>query len=457
MKHLHFVGIGGMGMGTLASLMLSKGYQVSGSDLKENQLTSHLKRQGALIHIGHSVGNIDHPDRVIYSSAIKRDHPEIREARRQKIPVQRRAKLLAQLVNAQTGITVAGAHGKTTTTAMIAQVLLNAGLDPTTMVGGVVKESLNHAHLGSGKYFVAEVDESDGSFLFFKPAFSVVTNIDYEHLDYYKNWKNILKAYQRFLQQTKKGGCVFAYGDDRRLRTLLFGGKIDFVTYGTKEGNDLRAGNIALNGPSTAFDCFLKRKKLGSIRLHVPGEHNILNALAGVAVGHKLGIDFRVIQESLKGFRGVERRFQWKADIADILVVDDYGHHPTEIISTLKTARSLGKKRLITVFQPHRYSRTKYLWKEFAKSLSLSDYLILTDIYAASEKPMKGVTAEELFEEIKAVKGLKAVYLKKELICRHLLDLIGPGDLVIFLGAGDITHIGEDFVEKLRKQFRGST
>ena len=450
MKHFHFIGIGGMGMGNLASLMLAKGYKVSGSDIKESPLISHLRARGAFIYIGHAAQNIDHPDCVVYSSAVERDNPEIREARRKKIPIQKRAQLLAQLVNAQIGITVAGAHGKTTTSAMIAQLLLNAGFNPTTMVGGMMKESFDHAHLGSGKYFVAEVDESDGSFLFFKPTFSVVTNIDYEHLDYYRNWENILKAYQRFIRQTKKGGCVFAYGEDQRLKKILSGEKIDFVMYGTKKNDDFYASNVALNGYSTSFDCFLKRKNLGTIQLNVPGEHNVLNALACVAVGRKLGIDFAVIQKSLRSFGGVERRFQLKADIHDILVVDDYGHHPTEISSTLKTARSFGKKRLITVFQPHRYSRTKYLWKEFAQSLSLSDYLILTDIYAASEKPIKGVTTEELFHEMKAAKKMKVVYLNKERISWHLLDMVRPGDLVIFLGAGDITHAGEDFVEKLK-------
>ena len=450
MKHFHFIGIGGMGMGNLASLMLAQGDKVSGSDVKESRLTSHLRSRGASIYIGHRAENIDHLDCVVYSSAIKRDNPELKEARRKKIPIQKRARLLARFVNAQIGITVAGAHGKTTTSAMIARLLLNAGLNPTTMVGGMMKESFEQARLGSGKYFVAEVDESDGSFLFFKPAISVVTNIDYEHLDYYKNWRNILKAYQRFIHQTKKGGSVLAYGEDTRLRKLLLKEKVNFMTYGKGRNNDIRAGNIVLNGYSSSFDCFLKRKKLGAIQLNVPGEHNVLNALACVAVGRELEIDFKMIQKSLKGFGGVERRFQLKADIRDILVIDDYGHHPTEISSTLKTARSFGKKRLITVFQPHRYSRTKYLWKEFAQSLSLSDYLILTDIYAASEKPIKGVTTEELFQEMKAAKKMKVVYLKKENISAHLLDIVRPGDLVVFLGAGDITAVGEDFVKQLR-------
>ena len=493
MKHVHFIGIGGMGMGTLASLILAKGYKVSGSDLKESPLTVHLRAHGASIHIGHDAKNVEHPASIVYSSAITRDNPELQEARRKKIPIQKRARLLAQLVNAQTGITVAGAHGKTTTAAMIAQLLLNAGLDPTTMVGGMVKESSDHAHLGSGKYFVAEVDESDGSFLFFKPVFSVITNIDYEHLDYYRNWKNILKAYRQFIRQTKKGGCVFAYGEDPRLKKILSTEKIEVVTYGTKQNNDLRAAHIALNGYAASFDCFFKRKKLGVLQLNVPGGHNVLNALACAAVGWKLGIDFAVIQKSLKDYQGVERRFQLKADIGDILVVDDYGHHPTEIISTLKTARTFGKKRLITVFQPHRYSRTKYLWKEFAQSLALSDYLILTDIYAAGEKSIPGVTTEELLAEMKAARTMKdpstpppprflhsnyqkicknaagqevgslrvspskktpqgLIYLKKEKICQHLLNEARPGDLIVFLGAGDITQVGEDFVEQLKKQ-----
>ena len=441
-----------MGMGTLAELMLAKGCKVSGSDVKENQVTAHLRDRGAVIRIGHTARNIGCPDRVIYSSAVGPDNPEIQAARRKNIPVEKRAQLLSELVNAQTGITVAGAHGKTTTTAMIARLLLKAGCDPTTMVGGWVKDSSDHAHLGSGKYFVAELDESDGSFLFFKPALSVVTNIDYEHLDHYGNWKNILKAYTRFIRRTKKGGCVFACGDCERLRKLLAREKTDVLTYGTGPRNDLRAGRISFNGYALSFDCFWKRKKMGTIQLRVPGGHNVLNALACVAVGRKLGIDFTVIRESLQEFPGVERRFQKKAEINDILVVDDYGHHPTEIVSTLKTARSFGKKRVITIFQPHRYSRTKYLWNKFLACFGLSDYLIITDIYAAGEKPILGVTGEGLRQKIKNKKK-PAVYLKKKDIVPHLLEMVRPGDLVLFLGAGDITQVGEDFVERIGRNF----
>ncbi len=437
-------------MGSLASLMLSKGYAVSGSDIKESQMTSNLRQQGAEIFIGHDAGNLKRADCVIYSSAIGEENPEMREALRKEIPIKKRAELLAQFVNSQTGITVAGAHGKTTTTAMVAHLLMHAGFDPSIAVGGIVNGTAYHARLGAGKYFVAEVDESDGSFLFFKPFYSVVTNIDFEHLDYYHNWENILQAYRAFIGQTKAGGYVFAYAQDLRLKDLISAAKIPAVTYGQSPEDDLCAQNISLDGYSTSFDCVFAGKKLGQLQLKIPGVHNVLNALACIGVGLKLGIDFAVIQKSLSEYQGVKRRFQLKADINGILVVDDYGHHPTEIISTLQAARSFKRKRIVTVFQPHRYSRTQYLLQEFVQSLSLSDYLVLTDIYAASEKPLEGASTEELYKKIKERNVLPVVYLKKEDIVKHLLREIRDGDLVIILGAGDITWVGDDFVRELQ-------
>jgi len=449
LPNLHFIGIGGMGMGTLASLMLAKGCQVSGCDLKENQLTVQLRNQGAQIMIGHDPKHIENPDGVIYSSAVGFDNPELQEAQRKKIPVKKRAELLAELANAETAITVAGAHGKTTTTSMISHVFMKAGLKPTTAVGGIVNDPSYNAQLGAGKYFVAEVDESDGSFLFFRPYYSVITNIDFEHLDYYHNWDNILEAYRLFIRQTNPKGCLFVFGEDPRLLQLALEEKGQFLSYGIQPHNDLAAKNITLYGYEASCDCLLRGKNLGRLRLKVPGEHNILNALAAVAVGLHLGIDFFTLQEALSQYEGVQRRFQCQANIKDILVIEDYGHHPTEITATIKTARVFSQKRVIVVFQPHRYSRTQYLMDEFVESLSLSDYVVLTDIYAASEKPLAGVNSRELYDRIKK-KKIRAVYRRKEEICCHLLKFVKPGDLVIFLGAGDINRVGEEFVKELQ-------
>ncbi len=447
--HYHFIGVGGVGMGTLAMIMLAKGHKVSGSDLKESAFCRQLREKGADIHIGHDAAHIDNPDFVIYSSAVKKDNPEKRAAKAQKIPVKKRAELLAELVNEQISVTIAGAHGKTTTTSMIGHCLLKAGFDPTIMVGGIIRNDNYHANLGSGKFFVTEVDESDGSFLFFKPYYSVITNIDFEHVDYYHTWHNIMEAYGRFIRQTQPDGCVIAFGEDERLAKLLQETKINFMTYGRDEKFDIYAKNPVFNGYRSAFECVVNGKTLGTIELNVPGEHNMLNALACIAVGLNFKIDFGVIAESLLKFNGVERRFQLKAEANGITVIDDYGHHPTEITATLKAARLFKKSRLVTVFQPHRYSRTKLLMDEFVQSLSLSDYLILTDIYAASERPIKGVNSEVLYDQLKKITTRPVVYLKKEEILKHLTKMARPGDMVVFLGAGDITTIGQKFAQHL--------
>ena len=451
-QHFHFIGIGGMGMGALASLMLAKGHKISGSDLKENSLTTELRRRGAKITIGHDARHIEDPACVIASSAIRPDNPEMREAERKRIPVKKRAELLAELVNSEIGITVAGAHGKTTTTSLISQVLIKAGFNPTTAVGGIINGHSYNANLGAGKYFVAELDESDGSFLFFRPHYSVITNVDFEHVDYYHNWDNILEAYGRFMRRTDPGGCLIIYGEDQRLRKLAGQEKIKFLSYGRRSDNDIAAENVALQGYSSSCDCIFQGKKLGRLRLRVPGEHNILNALAAAALSLHLGIDFETIQEGLSEYNGVERRFQCRADIDDILVVEDYGHHPTEITATLKAARLFLKKRVVTVFQPHRYSRTQYLMDDFVESLSLSDSVILTDIYAANEQPLAGVNSRELCERIKRKKRTPVVYLPKGEIAAHLLRCVRPGDLVIILGAGDINRVGEEFVRELKNR-----
>ena len=449
-KHYHFIGIGGVGMGTIASLLIAKGHTVSGSDLKESDFTAKLREQKAKISIGHDAKNVEHPDFVVYSSAVNKDNPERVAAAQKKIPVLKRAQLLAQLMESEKGITVAGAHGKTTTTSMISFLLIRAGLEPTTAVGGLINNGKTYnSNLGRGQYFVAEVDESDGSFLYFSPFCSVITNIDFEHIDYYQSWDNILSAYRTFIGRTKPDGYIFAYGQDARLCLLLSESGRRFTTYGFSKENDVFAFNETLTGRSLSFDCVYKGKDIGRFDLSIPGKHNILNALACIGVSRQLGIDVEIIRQALREFKGVRRRFQLKIDVNDIMVIDDYGHHPTEIKATIETAKSLGRKRVITVFQPHRYTRTKFLMEEFVKSLSASDCLVITDIYAASEEVIPGVTSEKLCELIRASGKSEVVYLKKEKIVDYLLDNIRKGDLVLTLGAGDITRISDNLAQKL--------
>jgi len=437
-------------MAGLAFLLMSKGYRVSGSDLKETPLTEKLRAQGGCVFIGHDASHARGADYIVYSSAITEHNPERVYAVQNKIPVLKRAQLLSQIMGDDVSITIAGAHGKTTTSSMVGQLLLKAGLKPTIAIGGIVNSGAYNASLGEGKYFVAEVDESDGSFLYFSPYYSIITNIDFEHVDYYHNWENILDAYRRFIERTHPQGYILGCGEDKRLVRLLTESRRPFMRYGISRENNIHVENIILDGYASSFDCVYEGKTLGRISLHVPGRHNILNALAGAGVGLKLGIDFGTIRTGLEEFSGVQRRFQVKVKTDDISVVDDYGHHPTEIKATLAAARGLKPKRLVVAFQPHRYTRTQFLLDEFVESLSLSDYLVITDIYAASEKAIPGVSALALYEKIKASKNISVVYLPKEEITRHLLGIMKPGDLMLTLGAGDITRISDEVAQGIR-------
>lgn len=440
-------------MGALASLALAKGYTVSGSDVKEGAMVQRLRQEGAEIYIGHDANHLREVDVVVYSSAIAKDNPEMVAAGNQKVKLLKRAEFLAQLMQGSIEIAVAGAHGKTTTSSMIALLLIQAGLNPTTAVGGIIDGSLHNAALGQGEYFVAEVDESDGSFLYFSPRYAVITNIDFEHVDYYKSWENILDAYQQFISQVDPEGCLVVCGEDERLRLLLKDCQTECLTYGMSEECDVFAKNVrARDGREYAqvFSCFLKGEFLGEICLSVPGRHNVLNALACVALSQKLSIDFSVVQETLRCYQGVNRRFQIVGDFLDVTVVDDYAHHPTEIAATIQTAKDVAKARLVTIFQPHRYSRTKFLMDGFVESLSRAEQLILTDIYAASEEPIDGVSSEILYERLRCEKGEDVMYLKKDEIVPHLLDYVEPEDMVLFLGAGDISRVAKEFAQALK-------
>ncbi len=450
-QHYHLIGIGGIGMGTLASLLLDKGHVLSGSDLKENEMTKGLRKKGVAVHIGHRIGNVaQNVDFVVYSSAVRANNPELIEAVSRNIPMLRRAEVLAQLVNAQTGITIAGAHGKTTTTSMVSSLLIHAKLQPTTAIGGIINgQAAYNAHLGEGTYFVAEVDESDGTFLYFNPLYSIITNIDFEHVDFYRHWEGITAAYAKFMACTKPGGVLIICGEDPRLMALARRQTIKTVTYGIDAEADVQARQVISDGFKSHFACHVHEDKLGDFELNVPGRHNILNALACISLGLQLKIPYETMFAALKQFTGVKRRFQLKGRVNEVMVIDDYGHHPTEIAATLKAARLFAPRRLITVFQPHRYSRTKFLLNEFAEHLALSDELILTDIYEASEKISEGVGIKALLDKLQQTLGAKVIFLKKEEIVRHLKDYVQPGDMVIFLGAGDIYHLSDELVKQL--------
>ncbi len=450
-------------MGALAALSLDKGCFVSGSDVRSNHVTERLKARGADIFMGHAAENVQGADCVVFSSAVGHDNPELVEARKKHIPVMQRAGFLAELMEGYIGITVAGAHGKTTTTSMIAHLLVKAGLQPTTAIGGIVNGTHSHAKLRSGKYFVTEVDESDGSFLCFTPHYSVITNIDFEHVDYYHDWQSILNVYREFIGNTEENGSIFAYGDDDRLTGLLKESGRAFKTYGFSDKNDIYASNISFDHFESQFDVFVGGENLGSMTLKVPGRHNVANALACISLGLSLSIDLDVIRESFGEYMGVQRRFQLKGQVDNVWIIDDYAHHPTEIQTTLEAAQLFkqslqvaskegGANKLIAIFQPHRYSRVQGLLEEFAVSLTDSDHLVVTDIYAASEQPIEGVTSQKLCERICSLTDKPVCYLPKEAIIDHVLEIVKPQDMVITLGAGDITHMADDLIAALKSR-----
>lgn len=438
-------------MSGIAQLLLHCGFKVSGSDLRKSRITEELESQGINVFIGHESKNIRGADLIIYSSAIREDNPEIREASRQGLVLMKRAQALAELMKDKTVITVTGSHGKTTTTSLVSYLLLEAGLLPTVAIGGILRNIDTNACMGNGRFFVAEADESDGSFLYYRPKYSVITNIDREHLDYYKEFKAELDAFKEFINRTEEGGCIFCCADDMNLKQLLAGYKNRYVLFGLKDSADIYPKNIELKGLSSEFDCFFKNKFVGTFHLSLGGEHNISNALAVIALGIELGIDTETIKKTLLHYKGARRRLETKFLDTNYLVIDDYAHHPTEIKATLAAVKNLQRKRIVAAFQPHRYTRTKLLMDDFASSFDLVDYLIITDIYPAGEPPLEGISAEALFNKIKQRSPDKEIhYLAKEEIAGHILKVIRPGDLVITLSAGDIVKVCDDLVEKLR-------
>jgi UDP-N-acetylmuramate--alanine ligase len=449
-QHIHFVGIGGIGMSGIAEVLLNLGYHISGSDIKETEGTRRLQSLGCKISYGHRRENLKEADVVVISSAIRQGNPEVEAAEERLIPVIPRAEMLAELMRMKIGVAIAGTHGKTTTTSLIATVLAAGGLDPTVVIGGRLNSIGSNARLGQGEFLVAEADESDGSFLKLMPTIAVVTNIDPEHLDYYKGIEEIREAFLNFLNKIPFFGLAVLCLDHPNIQSLLPRLKKRFTTYGLTTQADFQAKEIVFEGFSTSFEVIYQRREMGRVSLRMPGLHNVYNALATLATAFELDIPFRVVQETLQDFSGIQRRFQIKGEKKGILIVDDYGHHPVEIAVTLKAARTGWERRIIAIFQPHRYTRTQALFKEFLTVFNDADVLILTDIYPAGEDRIEGVEAKALFEGLRDYGHKDVLYLsdKKEIV-EHLLRIITPGDLVITLGAGDIWQVSEELVNRL--------
>jgi UDP-N-acetylmuramate--alanine ligase len=451
-RHIHFVGIGGSGMSGIAELLLNQGYKVSGSDLKFSPVTDRLHELGAQLFEGHQAEHISGADVVVVSTAVRQDNPEVQEARRNQVPVIPRAEMLAELMRLKYSIAVAGAHGKTTTTSMIGTMLAHAGFDPTIVVGGRLHTIGSGARLGSGEYLVAEADESDKSFLKLTPTFAVVTNIDREHLDFYRDLDEIRDCFVQFVNKVPFYGSVVLCLDDPNLQSIIPRIERRIMTYGLSSQADVEAAEVELT-PHFSSQFLVKQRgqALGRIHLRVPGGHNIYNALATVAIGLDLEIDFPTMAAGLAEFRGVARRFEFKGEAGGVVVYDDYGHHPTEIKATLAAAKS-GGRRLVVLFQPHRYTRTNFLMNEFAVAFNDADVLLVADIYPASEDPIEGVTSEALVERMKQFGHKQADYAGDlEQAVERLAAVVRPGDMVLTLGAGNVYRSGEKLMDHLKE------
>jgi UDP-N-acetylmuramate--alanine ligase len=478
-QRIHFVGIGGIGMSGIAEVLLNLGYKVSGSDLKNSSVTQRLAGLGAVTFEGHRAENIVGAEVVVTSSAIAAENPEVTEAHKLHIPVIQRAEMLAELMRLKYGIAIAGMHGKTTTTSMVAAVLAAGGLDPTVVVGGRVDAMGSNARLGKSQYLVAEADESDRSFLKLSPILSVVTNIDREHMDTYRNMRDVKKTFLEFMDRVPFYGMIVACNDDPLLRRLLPEVQRRTLTYGTKRGSDfwikmtvvsevqnphrfdkLRAGSVSpkdgetrMGHPLNRFRVTYRKNDLGEFTLHVPGVHNVLNATAAIAVGVGLDVGVDAIRTALDQFRGVDRRFQLRGRAAGVSVIDDYGHHPTEIKATLAAARQCGFGKIHVIFQPHRYTRTRDLMEEFTGAFGDADSLFVLDIYAASEKPIEGITGEILAQRIAEKSGKHAQYASSSADAVSAAAAAArEGDMILTLGAGSVSQFGPMILDKLKER-----
>ena len=447
-QRIHLVGIGGIGMSGIAEVLLTLGYSVSGSDTKPSTITKRLQDLGAVIHEGHKAGNVEGAHVVVTSSAIKSDNPEVVEAHKRKIPVIPRAEMLAELMRLKYGIAVGGAHGKTTTTSLVASILTAAHLDPTFVVGGKVNQAGTTARLGRGEYFVVEADESDRSFLLFAPVVAVVTTIDREHLDQYSSLEDIQEAFVQFVNRVPFYGAAILCLDEPNVQAIIPSVKRPILTYGTSSQADLVISDIQLEGFSSEFRLTYKGEDLGMFRLaHPPGIHNVRNAAAAAAVALYLNVPTELIRQGLAKFAGVGRRFDIKGTVNEITVIDDYGHHPAEIRATLEAARGCKFSRLLVLFQPHRYSRTQHLWEEFTRAFNQADLLVLTDIYAASEAPIPGISSETLAAAIREAGHKNVHYVRSmQASIEFLLKNARPGDGILTVGAGNVSRASNELM-----------
>ncbi|MBN2105672.1 UDP-N-acetylmuramate--L-alanine ligase [bacterium] len=450
-RHLHFVGIGGIGMSGIAEVLLNLGFNVTGSDKQLSPITDHLRELGAIIHEGHNGSYVSDADVVVISSAIHHDNVEVKTAHAQNIPVIRRAEMLGELMRVKQGIAIGGTHGKTTTTSMTGQVLQEADLDPTLIVGGRLRSLKTNARLGEGDYLVVEADEFDRSFLQLTPFLAVITNIETEHLDCYNNLDDIKHAFVTFANQVPFYGSVILCLDETSLQEIIPKLKRRILSYGSTPQAQVRAIEPRFTENHSEYTAWFGQEKLGKVRLQLPGIHNVRNSLAALAVGLELEIPFETIRNALEAFTGVHRRFEIKEEVQDILIVDDYAHHPTEIQATLKAAREGWNRRIIAIFQPHLYTRTRDFYHDFGQSFFNADVLVVTDIYPARETEIEGITGALVANEARALGHRQVHYIAdKNEVAEFLYQIINPNDLVVTMGAGDVWKIGESLIEKIK-------
>lgn len=449
-RHVHFIGVGGIGMSGLAEILRTLEFEVSGSDVRAGESTRRLERLGVRVDVGHLAGNVVGSDVVVYSSAISPENPEIREARALGIPVIGRAEMLAELMRVKYGIAIAGSHGKTTTTSLVATVLRAAGLDPTVVVGGRMAALGSNARLGAGDLLVAEADESDGSFLRLQPTIAVVTNIDPEHLDHYGSHAALKEAFVQFIEKVPFYGLSVLCLDHPHVQDLLPRVLRRHVTYGMSPQATYSARNVTFKGLGTSFLAFRRGEALGEFTVRMPGQHNVLNTLAAIAVADELEVPFDVVKDALATFHGVARRFTIVAEVAGVTLVDDYGHHPAEVEATLKAARNAFSQRILVAFQPHRYSRTAQLFDDFTRAFNEADVLFVSDIYPAGEAPIAGISGASLAAGIAAHGHNDVRYsADRHALAAELSRVARPGDVLIALGAGDINKILEPIAQAL--------
>jgi UDP-N-acetylmuramate--alanine ligase len=451
-QHLHFAGIGGIGMSGIAEVLLNLGYTISGSDLKLSPTTEKLSKLGARIYEGHNAANLSGARALVVSSAVSESNPEVQEARRLGIPVIPRGELLAELMRLKYGIAIAGSHGKTTTTSMVAAILSHAGMDPTVVVGGkAAAMGGSNARVGQSDFLVVESDESDGSFLKLSPILAVVTNIDREHLDHYADIQTIRAAFTEFVNKVPFYGAAIVCLDDENVQAILPDIRRRRITYGRSSQADYQPGETNCEGMHSDFQLRTRTADLGVFRVNSPGAHNVLNATAAIAVALEMGVQLEIAREGIAKFTGVGRRFEVKGEVNGIRVVDDYGHHPTEILATLSAARSCATGRVRVLFQPHRYTRTMHLMDEFARAFHSADRVVVLDIYAASEQPIEGVNAQALAARMREFGHRDAEYAAtSDEGVAAVIEGAQPGDLIITLGAGTVSLLGEKILEALK-------